>query len=658
MYRKILFSFLVFFSFFSFAQINQGQQLGRMSNRFEGNVSDSLNYREEFKVKLSDKTFYTDYKIINLKNDTTFVDTTLSISKYYKFNYLKKDNFGYQEFENMAQTFTTLTYDFNEPTLYPKIGAKAKHFNFYEVEDVHYYSVPTPTTILTYRNGIQQGQVLNAFFTFNRTKQFNAAVAFKGLRSLGDYRHAISDHGNLRISTNYHTKNNRYNIKAHIVAQDINNEENGGLTPISIRNFESGDPNFKDRARLETNLTDAQNTLRGNRYFFDHSFKLWQQNDSVKESRKLSNLKIGHRFNYERKHYEFSQGAAHKFFGDAFKSKISDDAKLSKLYNEVYIDFTSPYLLGTFKININNYNYDYSFKSMLISDDQVIHSGLKGNIMAAGAEWQTDMKKFNLHAQGSTIFSGNLNGNFITADATYTLDSITSFSAGFLSNTKSPDFNFLLFQSDYKSYNWQTQFKNQSVNSIFANIRSDKWLNASAEITTISSYTYFGTDSETSQAVPLQYDGNVNYFKIKLGKEFKLGKFALDNTIIYQHVAEGNEVFRIPEFITRNSLYFFDHLFKGDPLYLQTGITFNYFSSYFMNAYNPLIAEFTIQNDKKYGGYPMFDVFINAEISRLRFYVRFEHVNASFTGYNYYSAPAYPYRDFKFRFGLVWNFFI
>ncbi|RUA07157.1 MAG: hypothetical protein DSY82_08635 [Flavobacteriia bacterium] len=656
MLKGFIFTFFIFFTLLSAAQINRGQ-LGQVSNRFEGNASDSLNYRDEFKVKLSDKTHFTDYKIISFKNDTTFIDTTLNISKYYKINYIHKDNFEYQEFENQAQPFTTLSYSFNKVSLYPKIGANAKHFNFYEVEDINYYHVPTPTTILAYRSGIQQGQYLDAFFTFNRTKQFNASIGYKGLHSLGDYRHMLSAHGNMRISMNYHTKNKRYDIRMHIVAQGLNNEENGGLTPVSIVNFESGDHNFKDRARLETNFTDAENTLRGNRYYFDHNYKLWQEKDSV-ETRKLSNLKIGQIFNYERKHYEYRQGTPSRLLGPSFKSKINDDTKLSKLYNEVYIDFTSPYLLGTFRVNVNNYNYDYSYKNMLISDGQIIHSGLKGNILAAGAEWQTDMKKFNLHAKGSTIFSGNLNGNFITADATYTLDSITSFSAGILSNTKSPDFNYLLFQSDYKEYNWQTAFKNQSVNTLFANIRSNKWLNASAEITSISSYTYFEKDEETGQAVPRQYDGTVNFMKIKLGKEFRLGKFALDNTFIFQNVSEGNEVFRVPQFITRNSLYFFDHIFKGDPLYLQTGITFKYFSGYYMNDYNPVLSEFSIQNDRKYGGYPMFDVFINAEISRVRLYLLFEHVNADLTGYNYYSAPNYPYRDFKVRFGLVWNFFI
>jgi len=34
-----------------------------------------------------------DYKIISLSRDTTFIDTTLSIRKEYKYNYLRKDDF-------------------------------------------------------------------------------------------------------------------------------------------------------------------------------------------------------------------------------------------------------------------------------------------------------------------------------------------------------------------------------------------------------------------------------------------------------------------------------------------------------------------------------------------------------------------------------------
>lgn len=661
MHRIFTVIFFLLFAFSALAQINPERLPNsnpNLDNRFLENPDDSTRvFTKEIDVKLSGKTHYADYKIISYTTDTTYIDTTLSLTKYYKFNFIRKDNLELLAFQNQGQTFNNLAYTFNDLSIYPTIGARAKHHSYYEVEDINYFQVPTPTTVLTYRTGMEQGQVMEGMFTFNMSKQFNASIAFKGLRSLGNYRHILSDHGNLRMTMSYNTKDERYFIRTHIAAQDINNEENGGLTQESINNFESGSENFIDRARLVTNLTDAGNLLRGNRYYFDHYYKLWQEKDSVK-TRKLSNFKIGHIFNYERKHYEFEENAANSFFGQAFVSPIKDDAKYSKMYNEIYVNFNSPYILGDFKVNVSDFDYSYSYKSMLISDDGVIDSKLDGNLIAAGVEWQTDLKKFNLHAKASTILSGNLNGNNISANASYRIDSITSIEAGAFTNTRSPNFNFLLFQSDYKSYNWQNDFKDEQTNSFYLAINSNKWVNASAQITSINNYSYFKLPDDQRQAKPFQSNETVNYLKVKISKEFKFGKFALDNAFIYQNVSSGGDVFRVPDFITRNSFYFQDRIFKGDALHLQTGITFTYFSKYYMNAYNPLLSEFYLQNDAEYGGFPLFDFFINAEIKRTRFYLLFEHVNSHYTGYNYYSAPTYPYRDFIVRFGLIWNFFI
>ena len=81
--------------------------------------------------------------------------------------------------------------------------------------------------------------------------------------------------------------------------------------------------------------------------------------------------------------------------------------------------------------------------------------------------------------------------------------------------------------------------------------------------------------------------------------------------------------------------------------------------TYFANSYNPLLSEFSIQNEQKIGGYPVIDFFINVQIQRTRLYLKAEHLNSSFTNTpNYYTAPNYPYRDYIIRFGLVWNFFI
>jgi hypothetical protein len=70
-------------------------------------------------------------------------------------------------------------------------------------------------------------------------------------------------------------------------------------------------------------------------------------------------------------------------------------------------------------------------------------------------------------------------------------------------------------------------------------------------------------------------------------------------------------------------------------LFLQTGITLNYFTKYFANDYNPVIGEFFIQDKKEIGNYPNLDFFINARIQRTRIYLKAEHFNSSLTGNNF-----------------------
>ena len=219
-------------------------------------------------------------------------------------------------------------------------------------------------------------------------------------------------------------------------------------------------------------------------------------------------------------------------------------------------------------------------------------------------------------------------------------------------NSKSPNFNTVLYQSAYNEYNWQNDnFKKINTRNIAFEMQS-KWINASASFTNIENYTYFDNTSK-----PQQSGENVTYLKVKANNEFKFGKFALNNTILFQQVSSGQDVFRVPNLVTRNTLYYADFFFEGKPLFLQTGITFKYFSKYNANAFNPLLNEFTIQNTTEIG-YPTFDLFINAQIRRTRIYLKADNLSSLFLKKNYFSAPNYPYRDYVIRFGLVWNWFI
>jgi len=91
---------------------------------------------------------------------------------------------------------------------------------------------------------------------------------------------------------------------------------------------------------------------------------------------------------------------------------------------------------------------------------------------------------------------------------------------------------------------------------------------------------------------------------------------------------------------------------------LQTGVTFNYFSNYYADDYVGVLGEFFVQDQKKVGGFPVLDFFVNARVQQCRIYLKAEHFNSLFSNkVTYYNAPNSPFRDFHIRFGLEWNFF-
>ncbi|MCF2875468.1 MULTISPECIES: putative porin [unclassified Tenacibaculum] len=607
----------------------------------------------EINVKLSGKTKYTDYKIISFKNDTTIVDTTLTIKKHYKFNFLRKDNFELLEFHNQGQTFTNLAYNFDNISRFPDIGFRAKQFNYFNIEDVDYYHVPTPTTEIMYRTGLEQGQVLDALFTINFSKRFNVGIAYKGLRSLGAYRRSLASSGNFRLSFRYESPKDQYAIRGQLVNQDFLNQESGGLTATALASFLSDDPNFSNRGRLDVNLDNAENNFEGRRLYFEHTFKVLSSKDSAK-TKDFSNLKVGHSFTRESKFYRFNQSAATTtFFGNAGTFGAVNNKTNFLLYNnQVFLDFNSKYVLGKFRVKADYTTYSYGYENLQNNLVGMTKNKLKGDAVSFGADWNGKIKNFYVNASANlTPGSGRLSGNNLKAEALYKKDSLFTVKAKLGISNKLPNFNFLLHQSNYDAYNWENNFASIGTQTLGGVIES-KWGNASLDITNIDNYTYFDENN-----LPKQFSGNVNYLKAKASKEFKFGKFALDNTFMYQKVASGSDVFRVPEFVTRNTLYYTDHWFKGNPLLVQIGATFNYFSKYKANAYNPLLAEFTLQNTTEIG-YPTVDLFFNGRVRRTRIYFKADNISSFFLKKDYLSAPNYPYRDFVIRFGVVWNWFI
>lgn len=592
------------------------------------------------------------YILYSQERDSLIVDTSLTIKKEYKFNYLRKDNFNLMAFGNLGQTYNTLSYDIDIPHLQPVFGARARHFNYMEIDDIYYYSVPTPFTEIMYKTGFTQGQVLDALFSTNVSKQFNFSLAYKGMRSLGKYQHTLTSTGNFRFTSNYFSKDLRYKMVSHIVMQDLMNEENGGLTPEGVENFISGNEEFRDRSVFTPQFEDAESMLRGRRYFLNHSYSLSNPKDSLNHK-----IEVGNKIMFEDKYYHYQQNSSkNQIFGDAYSSKIDDKVTHEDFDVSLYANYGHSEL-GDLKISLNYNDYNYGYNSVLIRNDSYIPNRLKGDLVSATGSYSNGFGKTSIKFDYGANIIGDLEGHYISAAIDNKQDKFSSFFK-FNLNSSIPKLNQLLYQSDYVAYNWNNSetFNNIETTSFELGLAINSLFTLSGDYRLINNYTFFSKSNEGMGVVPFQDEGQIAYYRIKLSNEFHFGKFSLDNTVMYQQ--SNSNSLNVPEIITRNTLYYSNHFFEKKALFLQTGVIFNFFTKYNMDDYDPVLAEFYVQNDTAIGGFPRLDFFINAKVRQTRIFLKAEHFNSSFTGYNYFSAPAYPYRDFTVRFGLVWNFFL
>jgi hypothetical protein len=624
--------------------INKQQELKQQGKLFSN--QDSLN--KASKKKRLPNLDETHYKFISIEYDTIHLDTTITIHKEYRHNYLRKDLFELLAFPNMGQTFNHLGYSFQEPSdILPQIGVSAKQYNYLKAAAIYYYHVPTPFSDIMHKTGMERGQVLDALVTTNVKPELNFFVGYKGLHSSGKYLRSLSSHGNLKLGFSYDKK--RYQLRGHYTVQDLHNEENAGLTADAISKFESEDVNFLDRRRMLVNRDNDSTIFRGNRVFIDQNYALRKQDSVIK-----NDLTVFHRLQYEKTSYLFEgRATSSDIYGLAYQSNIRDSVYLKNFSNKVGIRFKNKYL-GAISASANYFNYSYGYNTILHLVGQTIPDKLIGDALTVEGTWKNKLGGFSLDAKATITLGDLVNGNQFYAKAGYQLKD-WQLNASILNQEKTASFNKILYQSDYKSYNWYNDFKTEKTRNLAVELSSKKWGKASASWTNLDDYIYFENDAVSGQAKPTQYTSNINYLKLKYENDLHFGKFGLANTILFQEVTNGDAVFKVPTFITRNSLYYTNYVFDN-AMELQTGVTFKYFSKYQANDFNPLLNEFVVQNNYEIGNYPQFDFFVNARVMRARIFLKAENLSSSFTGRKYYSARNYPYHDFMVRFGIVWNF--
>ncbi|MFV0211845.1 putative porin [Empedobacter stercoris] len=619
--------------------------------------NDSITY---FKTKIDDYKFWTNGR------KPEVIDTTLHIKNYYNQNFIKQDAFGKLFYPNVGGVVVDLEYQ-NSP-FNPSMLPTGKKYNYYYANEIKYYDVKSPYTEFIYENGVKEGNFLSSTFSHNINKQFNYTFHYRGLISEGRYKHEKAQNNTFVFSSNYKTKSERFKLWWNYAAQNLKNNENGGIK--DIYDFILQDERRKTNIRnIDVNSQTAKSEFDARRIELNASYGILKKLNE-KDSTFYNPIELKNKFSYEKQKYRYEDSSPN---GDLYDTPLITglDNRNKKSFTDLSNTTTAGFL-WTDRVKIEAgvklqslcvFSEEPFIFSKVDEDDNIIYNvnnpkEIKENLFGVVGKVDFDWnEKLKLYGNVEYLQSDNYKSVY-NVDAVLDITPIEGYtlSAGAVIQSKIPSLNAIYNQSFFADFNYANKFETENVQNLFAKLKLDK-------VNTTVEASLYNLDNKVyldSDLVYKQLNDNINYFKIKGENHLRFGKINLVSTAQYQKVTKNENIMPLPDFLIRETLYWQGELFNKNAQ-LQAGINATYFTKYNGLRYIPILNEFAIQdptNIQEIGGYPILDVFINFKVRNMRFYIRGEHINASFTKEpEYFAAPNVPYRDFKFQLGLKWNIF-
>ena len=195
---------------------------------------------------------------------------------------------------------------------------------------------------------------------------------------------------------------------------------------------------------------------------------------------------------------------------------------------------------------------------------------------------------------------------------------------------------------------WTNNFKKTLETNLSGTIAIPRLnFDATVAYTLLNNYVYFDPTALAKQtSTPL------SILQLLVNQNFKFGNFHSDNSLAFQKPTET--IIRLPEFYTKNSLYWEGKLFKKVML-TRIGFDLRYASKWYAPNYMPITGQFFQQDGRTVGEFPALDVFLSFKVQRFRFYAKMENLVGGYSNTSFFQTYNTPTPETQFRFGLRWQ---
>lgn len=555
--------------------------------------------------------------------------------------------------------------------------------------------VQRPFTILGFSSSLHQDYQVKVTHTQNIKPRWNIGFDVDLISREGVYTQSGVKSSFFDITTNYYSKDSRYQIEASLVRNCLSEEENGGVADdetcwnTSNRagvpvNMYSAANEWKD---LSLNVHQTYNTVKQFEYYRPITIPVWDtiaDTTWAKNNKSDSILTMGsiiHKRDSITGYDTIQPHAPHIFnsgvFGIDFRAgnnrrNFYDNEPNPLSYPNFFYDNTSTFdstRIGRIRADLywtNDAYMDHKWKNPLVllggispqmtrirytdslSTDRLFSTALFAQCTISVKE------NISLSAKVEEMTGGYQNGDFrmhVAAELGKNLR------LEGLSEAYAPDYFYAHYLSN--NYAWD----NASFNKI-------KVQQATAR------YCYEGSDSSILSQLNVKAQGslitdnvwlNSNLLPTQGNETGSLLQGIVSGKMVFKwlHVdfqemlqySTNNNVMRVPLFASKNSIYADLKVFQG-ALWLQTGFDVRYHTRYYADGWSPALGAFYRQDEVQVGGYVWADFFATIQVKQASIYARVVHFNAPLEkSPSYFLLPHHPGEDLGVYFGVIWKFF-
>jgi hypothetical protein len=604
-----------------------------------------------FSQEDSTKTVLEAYKLTNNYSDLIQSDIDTGLHNLHITDPLFKNGISYSFTGNLASPYIEdIFYERDFVSDYYLM----KPYRLYNAnpEDIIYYKTNKPFTNIGYHTNTGGKEISEHNVSVLHTQNFgtlNVGFNILHIGGKGLYERQKTTNGNGFVFAHYNGIKYELFVNANI--SNFLLEQNGGLDDSLFIN---------DDVTASPNLLFAETEIKNKSFQVTQKYRLGIKIDTVQNT-KGSIGAFAHTISLEQNKRTFIDNLENTrdtaYYADIFYDNTFDTSYYQNLTNqirfEVYESDSSLFsVFGHVGLNMENV---HQFNTTAITDSSFAPKNkLQTTNLSLIWNLGQDKKYYYWNVNGGYYFAGykqfdiNFNSKITFRVLDYELSGYYNF------NNIEPDFFYKKYESNH--FSWNNSFNKIQINDIGAVFVSKRHkFKAQVNNRLTTNLIYFNED-----ALPNQADKVANVLSIEAEKTIELWKLKMLGKGIYQQTNAYNYL-AVPEWIFHSSIYL-DYVinFKltGGKLAFQLGTDFYYKSRFYGYKYNPVFEQFYLQKETKIGGYPYVTPFLNVQIKKVRFYLKYEHINQLINDKkNYYSLVNNPRNPNNLKFGLFWHFY-